>query len=377
MRKLEPVKSKRCPYLWKRITVSKRTGEESFVFVLSIREKNAGVHFDKKVLKAESLREAEDEALKLIWEAKFGKDGEKKSTDNLSIDAVQQVTFQQIGLEVVANKDHCRKSTQKNAELHIMKILLPFFEEKGILMHQFNEAIWQDFIKWRLARKPGATIYTTRQYMAQVALRAYHKGILKRPIRLNNPDPKIKVGRVLADHEIAALEKNADFLMLIKIKMGYLMGMRRHEVKSLEWWQVDFDQRTIHIPKKKAKTREDRDFRIHDEVFSMLKELKLRSGGSDWAFPSPEDSTKPINSFKTAWNATRRRAEIKKRTRFHDLRHTFITNALLRYNVEPVKVSEYCGVSLEVIYEVYLHGNADYTADAANKTRYNLSQFAK
>ena len=377
MRKLSPVKSKRCPYLWKRITVSKRTGEESFVFVLSIRERSSGVHFDKKVLKAESLREAEDEALKLIWEAKYGKDGEKKSTDNLSVDSIQQVTVRQIGQEVVDNKKHRRKSTQKNAELHIMKILVPFFEEKGILMHQFNEAIWQDFINWRLAHKPSATIYTTRQHMAQVALRAYHKGILKRPVKLMNPDPKIKVGRVLDDHEIAALEANADFLMLVKIKMGYLMGMRSFEIKSLEWWQVDFERKTIHIPKKKAKTRQDRDFRIHDEVLPILKEVKLLSGGSSWAFPSPEDPGKAIGSFKTAWNATRRRAKIKRRTRFHDLRHTFITNALLRYNVEPVKVSEYCGVSLDVIYKVYLHGNAEFTADAANKTRYNLSQFVK
>ena len=297
-RKLIRVKSKKCPYLWKRISISKRTGEAKEIFVLSIRERNTNVHFDKKVLEAQSQRDAEDEALKLIWEARYGKDGEKKSTNGLSEDEISQVTFKQIAQEVVDNKTAQRKSTYHNAKFYIMKVLVPFFEEKGILMCQFNEAIWQDFINWKLALKPDAKIYTTRQYMAQIALRAYHKGILKRPIKLKNPDPKISVGRVLEDWEIAAIEKSANFLTLVKIKMGYLMGMRRHEVKSLEWWQVDFEKKTLFIPKEKAKIREDREIRIHDSVIPLLKELKLMGGGSAWAFPAPDNAEKPILCFK-------------------------------------------------------------------------------
>ena len=57
-----------------------------------------------------------------------------------------------------------------------------------------------------------------------------------------------------------------------------------------------------------------------DQLSVMLKELKLQTL-SEWVFPSPNDSTKPLFSPRKIWNKIKEDADLQD-VRIHDLRRT-------------------------------------------------------
>lgn len=71
-------------------------------------------------------------------------------------------------------------------------------------------------------------------------------------------------------------------------------------------------------------------------------------------FPQKGNETCPMNktSFKKPWKALR--AELGITGRFHNFKHTWITNAL-RGGMNPILVSEISGTSIRVLMSTYLH----------------------
>src|SRR5690606_11011280 len=86
-------------------------------------------------------------------------------------------------------------------------------------------------------------------------------------------------------------------------------------------------------------------------------ERKLASP-SPFVFPSRHDPKKPLGSFKTAWNALKRRTGIKGRLRFHDCRHAYLSEAARQIKAKTsdysaVEICVFAGLSLEVFMKVY------------------------
>src|SRR5690606_6336722 len=94
-------------------------------------------------------------------------------------------------------------------------------------------------------------------------------------------------------------------------------------------------------------------------VYPLLKKAAEEAKG-EYIFPkietrkkgAPIDWNKPQSTHKRAWTKTRKDAGVQ--CRFHDLRHTCITNAL-DAGMPPLMASKIFGASLATINRIYDH----------------------
>ena len=121
-------------------------------------------------------------------------------------------------------------------------------------------------------------------------------------------------------------------------------GMRLDEVRLLQWKQIDFRQQAVTVGRSKTEAGRRRKIGLNRLAITALQEfanLFPDREPNHYVFPTERcagfgpdgqlvyynrDPTKPIGSWKTAWNAVRRRAKVQ--CRFHDLRHTAFTRMM-------------------------------------------------
>jgi integrase len=114
-------------------------------------------------------------------------------------------------------------------------------------------------------------------------------------------------------------------------------GMRKNEILSLRWKDVDFVKSFIHIAD--SKSGRSRDIPMNSLVFETLYEM---SRDREFVFENPETKSQVLD-VKTAFKGACRRAEIKG-VRFHDLRHT-AASRMVEAGIDLVTVSKILGHS--------------------------------
>ncbi|HEV7375934.1 MAG TPA: site-specific integrase [Pyrinomonadaceae bacterium] len=102
------------------------------------------------------------------------------------------------------------------------------------------------------------------------------------------------------------------------VVMALNTGMRRGEIFSLQWFDVNFERGAIHV--RQTKSGKDRLVPMNSTVQAMLESLPKSSG---YVFPSPRTGGRLID-IKIGFM---RAVAVAKLTnfRFHDLRHTAAT----------------------------------------------------
>ena len=130
-------------------------------------------------------------------------------------------------------------------------------------------------------------------------------------------------------------------------------GMRKGEILSLQWSEVDFDNNLFIINALNNKSKKTKRIPINSYLRKMLLELKLKNGmNNDYVFLG--NNEKPMRDIKTAFNNACRRANIKG-LKFHDLRHTAGTR-MLESGVNIVAISDILGhSSIDITKKRYLH----------------------
>ncbi|MDA2920583.1 site-specific integrase [Desulfobacterota bacterium AH_259_B03_O07] len=105
-------------------------------------------------------------------------------------------------------------------------------------------------------------------------------------------------------------------------------GMRKSEILSLSWEDIDFENDFIKVRHTISKNKKSRKVPVSSFLRIMLLEQKMKTGYSENVFLSPdgESYTRP-DSLKRCFEGARKRAKIED-LRFHDLRHTFATRAI-------------------------------------------------
>ena len=94
-------------------------------------------------------------------------------------------------------------------------------------------------------------------------------------------------------------------------------GMRRGEILSLRWSDVDLDALTIRVRAMNTKTLRDREVPITDRLANELRSLRDGAAAHDRVFGV-------IDNVKFSFTAARQQAGLPD-VRFHDLRHTAAT----------------------------------------------------
>jgi integrase len=151
--------------------------------------------------------------------------------------------------------------------------------------------------------------------------------------KLNN-----QVERILTpEEEERLLSYSAPHLKPI-INVALNTGMRKGEILTLTWEDVDFDNNILTVKHTISKSKKPKVIPISSKVRKLLLEQKLKSGGSNFVFTF---EGKPIKDVRRAFERACKRASIYG-FRFHDLRHTAATR-MIEAGVSIVAVSKVLG----------------------------------
>jgi integrase len=150
------------------------------------------------------------------------------------------------------------------------------------------------------------------------------------------------IGKALTREEekklLAACASNA--LLNAVVTLALNTALRKNEIRTLRWSQIDFEKRTVMVGRAKTEGGSGRLIPWNHLAFDALVGWAgrlVQSQSEDYVFPACEaagierkhpdmeriDPSRPIKSWRSAWRAALKRAHLQ--IRFHDLRHTCIT----------------------------------------------------
>jgi len=205
-----------------------------------------------------------------------------------------------------------------------------------------------------------------RRYLVMALKRAHKRGWVSREFTKSDfelNEVHEPVGKYIEDDEIKAILKACKPrpAIFLQVSLAVLVGMRISEILHLSKEEISIKKREIDLDPHRVKTRKRRQVPIPvpDEIFPLLKATYDAAQGP-YLFPKwytnfegqPIDWNQPQDDNRYYWDKVR--AETGIELRFHDLRHTAITN-LLKGGMPDFAVRKFCGVSEDTMRRIYAH----------------------
>jgi integrase len=134
-------------------------------------------------------------------------------------------------------------------------------------------------------------------------------------IRARENEPRV---RYASAPDLAALLEAADQRIRPIIVAAVSLGLRKENILNLRWHQVDVRGRTVTVPRTKG--HKPQVLRIAAPLLAALSTLPKERKADARVFN--------VVNFRRLWVAAKVRADMHD-FRFHDLRHTFATHALM------------------------------------------------
>jgi integrase len=141
-----------------------------------------------------------------------------------------------------------------------------------------------------------------------------------------------------------------DFILLC-----LMTGVRRANVMSMMWAEVDFTSAIWCIPPEKAKAKRLIRIPLGDDVMALL--LPRRENGSQWVFPNENSTTGHMVEPKRFWKDFKAKAELEN-LNIHDLRHT-IASWQAALGTPLLMIAKSLGQASTISTERYSHINTD------------------
>jgi integrase len=193
---------------------------------------------------------------------------------------------------------------------------------------------------------------------------------LRQTIKLR--DEKIKQDRASANHW--RQERGYDCLLDLNqyafgdhmtpmILVSINTGLRRGELFSLKWENVDFQQAMLTIEGTYAKSGKTRYVPLNSEALNVLKAWRNQTTSKDLIFYNREG--KRFDTLKKGWTGILKQANIKN-FRWHDLRHHFASR-LVMLDVDLNTVRELLGHADISMTLRYAHLAPEHKANAVAK----------
>lgn len=197
---------------------------------------------------------------------------------------------------------------------------------------------------------------------------------IKHDDSLNNPVRKLKklhedIGQIVVftDAEVASLfEATGDNTTYqAMVGLGVYAGMRAGEVLGLDWKDVNFEKNTICVCQSAIEGRLNRTTKSNKMRYAPLTpRLKTiltnhrQATGSEGLVVKGKGG-EPLHHVQKIFGQLRRKAGVRDELSFHDLRHTFATNATNR-RVDVPTVQKWLGHSDIKTTMRYVHVDAEH-----------------
>lgn len=257
-----------------------------------------------------------------------------------------------------------RSGTQNNHRIYFTELA----EHWGSIdVNRLTLVMWERWLADFKRSKNRKTFDDYVKWMNTVLNYAYEHRYLHHPLSLPSTDGLRKeIGRVYTDEELKALWNAMSEDTRDQFVLAFECFLRLREALYLTWDRIDLKTGKLTLRaedvKTGSKTGKGRTIFVSPNALTRLRARRERlEAESPYVFPSPENPERAQHQNKTAWANAKKAAKIKGRARWHDIRHTSLTKALLEQNLNAVAVSEYAGVSLRTIQRVYLHATEERT----------------
>jgi integrase len=140
-------------------------------------------------------------------------------------------------------------------------------------------------------------------------------------------------------------------------------GMRRGELFSLQWGDVDFLHGRLTVRASATKGNKTRYIPLNQAARAVLQQWQKQTGGTGLVFPGKKG--KKMDNITTSWENLMASAEIED-FRFHDCRHHFATMTL-KSGADIVTVSKLLGHASLNMTMRYSHVSDDILAAAVDR----------
>ena len=213
----------------------------------------------------------------------------------------------------------------------------------------------------------NATINRYRAFISRCFSLAYKIGwINATPYVAKLREPKVRVRWIEKDTAMSFINNLTNEWMKNIVSFALLTGMRRGEIFSLTWKNVNINRKIASITADNAKSGKGRAVPLNDEAISILMNIERNS---DYVFSINGSKMKHINrtDFMNAMNLTG-----ISDFRFHDLRHTWASWHI--QNGTPLMMLKEMGgwETLEMVNK-YAHLSGEHLARYSNTVTF-LSQ---
>jgi integrase len=231
-----------------------------------------------------------------------------------------------------------------------LKFLLPFFADTAVL--RVTKSLADEF---RRRRQAGtATKDATVNRDLSVLRHILYWGVDEQ-LLLTNPLARLKMARerrirrqvLSVAEEILLLAAAKDHLRAMIIA-ALDTGMRRGEITSQLWEDIDFSRKLLFVTRSKTPEGESREIplteRLHEHLLENRKDTGLVISFRD----------RPVRIVKRTWQTALKNAGLR-HIRFHDLRHTFNTRLMEAGVLQEIRMALMGHSSGSKVHSTYTH----------------------
>lgn len=254
-----------------------------------------------------------------------------------------------------------REKSYKILEDNFRLYLLPYFGEMRLAA--IDSLAWDGFKREHKHIK----LFNPRKYFYQFLRWCKKSGYLSDVPFLDLNDKPSRRRRILTIEELRRIWENSSGNLRVFLSMAIFMGMRRKEIMTMRWENIDFRRGYMRITSDFSKTKRSREITMHPEVMRILNERyeaqRKLGATTPWVFPNAKDPRKhaDLGGLKTAWNTCKKRAfgSSKEDVTWHDLRATCETFAHKRSDLTDSQLEAYFGANIAVQRRIYVQLTAD------------------
>lgn len=264
-------------------------------------------------------------------------------------------TLREFGQEYISHmRDTIKLKSWNRYEYSLNRILALYGDDK---LTDITPEKVSAYIRTRQKDAQPATINRELSTLRQIINLAkdWNKFYKENPVTITGLLPENnQVERILTEQEEEKLLEASNERLRPIVISALSTGMRKTELITLKWKNIDFASNMITIDQTNTKSKKTRRIPITPDLQTVLKEQKLKTGKSGFVFLS--DKGLPYrfhDSIDNAFYGACKRAGIEG-LRFHDLRHTSATR-MIEAGASIVAVSKILGHSDIKITMRYAH----------------------